>query len=239
MKKESGFGAVPALLVLAVFGIIGGTGWYVWQQKRAAQPAANTAITPAASEPQVEPEEAMKEYRNTDYGFSFSYPASWTISEEFEDIGRGGPEGAVTVTSPNGTILSFRGNFGGKGGSCEPDPADKPHDTKNCSTLEVINVKEIAQPSATYRYPIYLVRSRFTPARANNERSRYALFATSGPNAISKPGITIDAEMDFGLIRHKGYIEVHVTGGDQKTASYFDSVNAKEATKVLETFRIF
>lgn len=51
MKKYNGFTAIEGLLLLVIVGIIGFTGWYVWQQKQIADNTIDTASQISQSTP--------------------------------------------------------------------------------------------------------------------------------------------------------------------------------------------
>jgi hypothetical protein len=234
MRNQKGFSAVEGLLIVIILGLLGFVGWYVHSAQSTTSKTLDNAAASSASPATTT---GLKEYKNNQYGFSFSYPANWTIKEVFEDIGRGGKEGDVSVTSPNQTTVTFRADFGGKGGSCQENPADKPHQTENCNTLEILDIEQIAGKGIG-NYPLNLYKTRFTAGGEN--KSEYGLFVDSGQYAATKKGPIIGAVFNIGLMNNdKGNITSVATGGDRTSPTYFDSVNAKEAISVLKTFRLF
>lgn len=233
MKNQKGFSAVEGLLILIIIGILGFVGWYVWSAKDKTSKSFDEVASSNNSTTGIQ---TLKEYKNTQYGFSFKYPSDWTFEEQFEDAGRGGKEGEVKVTSKNNTVVTFKGDYGGKGGSCEENPADIPHKTKNCNTIEVLDIEQISEKGVG-NYPINLYKTRFTFGEEN--KSEYGLYVESGEYAFTKKGPFIGAYFNIGLTNvEEGIITSTVTGGDMSSADYFESVNGKEAIAILKTFRL-
>lgn len=89
MKNRRGFSAVYILIILIIAGLIGFTGWYVYSSKNLAVStyngvanstnAVNTSVQPSEFKYDVTVPESWKEYKNTQYGFSFKYPASQVV----------------------------------------------------------------------------------------------------------------------------------------------------------------
>jgi hypothetical protein len=89
--KQSGFSAVAGLLIIFIVAIIGGTGWYVWnsnkktndtlsQADKSSNVAAGLSTKKQTSQSirEIQPAEGItgwKEYKDSEYGFSFRYPA--------------------------------------------------------------------------------------------------------------------------------------------------------------------
>lgn len=76
IKNEKGFGVVEVILILVIIGIIGFTGWRVYEANREASqvPIDNSTIVPRekSSVP-----DGWKKYENKDLSFSFAYPEEW------------------------------------------------------------------------------------------------------------------------------------------------------------------
>jgi len=86
MKKLSskGFSAIEALLILVIIGMIGGVGYYVYTQNKAATKD-NTAQDGSTKTSQKNPdkeEDKTSEYKNETLGFSFKYPKNWSKETE-------------------------------------------------------------------------------------------------------------------------------------------------------------
>jgi hypothetical protein len=87
MKSPRGFVWLPALLViLGILVVSGGTYWYVHSQKSTSQVSivqlASTTVQTQSSTPvsQTVSVSGMSEYTDSNFGFSFWYPSSWTVS---------------------------------------------------------------------------------------------------------------------------------------------------------------
>ena len=79
MKDTRGFTLIEGLLILVIVGLLGGTGWYVWNAKKNTDNSLNTTaqteVTTTSTKPEI-PEGYIK-YENKDLGFSFAYPKEW------------------------------------------------------------------------------------------------------------------------------------------------------------------
>lgn len=242
-QTQKGFSAVITVLIIVIIGTVAAVGYKLaradagQEQTRTETNKAEvkTAPTPA---PKATMEVATKEYRNTEFGFSFQYPATWKYTADFRYTGRGANEGEVSVTSPSGAIVTFRANLGGKGGGCgDPNPADVPHRTAICSTREILKITQI-QPAGTKAYPINLYHYKFTPG-GENAQSEYGMFVDSGEYAPTTTGPTIGAIFPFSIMQGtKGNIESHTSGGTRTSSDYFTSPQAKHTEQVLKSFRL-
>ncbi len=83
-NKQDGFGAVEALLILVIVGVISAIGWYLWHTKHgtdksvptASHSSEKTKAQPATISSQKLPA-GWLEYDNTTYGVRFGYPSEW------------------------------------------------------------------------------------------------------------------------------------------------------------------
>jgi hypothetical protein len=81
-KSQTGFSPVHVLLLLILVGIIGFTGWKVYDANKSASntdssapaKANNVAVTPPT---QATIPEGFVEYKNDELGFKFAYPKEW------------------------------------------------------------------------------------------------------------------------------------------------------------------
>jgi len=78
-KSQSGFSSVVIPLILIALGIIGFTGWKVYQTSNTIEPAASSTIPTPDPKPETIPNtpEGFVEYRNEELGFRFAYPKEW------------------------------------------------------------------------------------------------------------------------------------------------------------------
>ena len=246
MKKlnsnQSGVAHIFAIILVAVIAVVGFAGWKVY--KNQAKPAPTTVAvakkvqtpTPAAAE-----KNTLKTYSNSTYGFSFEYPASWTITEDLKDSGRGGKEGDIVATSPLGTKVHFGPNFGGKGGDCV-DPETSTYTTKNCSTQTVYSITKLA--SSTTAGPVYFYHmSLKAPNSQVGGKTVYYVTIENGESRPTKTGTTIGAFIypyDEIMLKNTTYLTVYVDGkddGQNTSAAYFSTNQVKEATPVLRSFK--
>ncbi len=81
-KSQSGFSPVHVVLILVLVGIIGFTGWKVYDAGKPTKMVDSNAVTPDAKKESNRAEEnkipdGFTEYENKDLGFKFIYPQSW------------------------------------------------------------------------------------------------------------------------------------------------------------------
>ncbi len=81
-KSQTGFTPLHALLLLVLLGIIGFTGWKVYDAGKSAETTSSNTVTPAANQAQQQPPvstipEGFVEYKNDALGFKFAYPKEW------------------------------------------------------------------------------------------------------------------------------------------------------------------
>jgi hypothetical protein len=98
-------------------------------------PALNsTAVTPI---PTFNPTATWKTF-TTQSGASFKYPTDWTPKETVtpKDSSGFGPRDGVTLTSPNGLVITYGDHGQGLGGGC--DPADCPYN--HVLKVEPVNI---------------------------------------------------------------------------------------------------
>lgn len=101
-KNQKGFSAVEGLLILIIVGLIGFTGWYVWQAKQNADKTLNAAATTASNTPKTIKNSSQQiKYVDKQNGFSFVYEANNkpTISVIAED--------ALKLKNFGGDYLSY------------------------------------------------------------------------------------------------------------------------------------
>lgn len=236
-KNSLGFTAVEAVIILLVVSLLGLAIWYFVHAKAQTNDGIEQAKNVSKIEVPKTREEELVQYTNAEYGFSFSYPKNWQITEELNNQGRGQKEGVITVTSPKGTNVYFKPNLGGKGGDCWDEAANAR--TKNtCSNLARFSVEQL--PAGTGGQQVYFVTGSLTaPLRDGGE----ARFFVGLETATDTPQTGEELTAAYGGILTSpklGYVDVSVDGEDDYKATseaYFETDQAKEATLVLKSFR--
>lgn len=202
--------------------------------------------TAAVGETEEDPEEAeptMKVYDNPLAGFRFSYPDNWTLTEETFIAEEGG---TVLVTTPSGLKLSISQNIGGKGGACDEDPTDKPHDTANCSTLEILSKEKLATKAKNPETPdIYLFEVKHTAARKDGvvPASSYNLYLSNNTYEIAATEPLIGAWTNEGII-YNGmeeavpYINTRLVEGELTNPDVLNSADFAALKELLKSFEI-
>lgn len=246
--NQYGFSLVEGLLLFVAAGIIAGTGYYVWHSKQTADRNLTISSSSISSKSDpgkpvtAKPASLSQTYTSSDYKFSFNYPSSWKLATDLKDIGRGGPEGDITVTSPTGTIVHFGPNFGGKGGDCFDDQANA-RTTRTCTTRTTIDVTTLPDSGAQ---PVYLVKASDTAPTSDGGRTTYFVYLSSGydkPVLGSNLGVYLGTYDDVSINRPGSfvYLTVSVGGKDDPkdtSADFFSTHEVTEAMPVLESLKI-
>jgi cell division protein FtsI/penicillin-binding protein 2 len=92
MKKQSGFSVVEALLVVAIVGIIGGVGYFVWHSQKQAEKNYAEAEKSSSSGVEVKPskdkiydcnleKQTLPKFAFNKGCFTITFPNSWTIQQ--------------------------------------------------------------------------------------------------------------------------------------------------------------
>ena len=84
-KNQHGFGTIEVFVIVIVAVLLGGVGYYVYKNQNKTNPTGGANKSQSEQQPsnevpdqqaQDEPK-GLKEYKNTELGFTFSYPAAW------------------------------------------------------------------------------------------------------------------------------------------------------------------
>ncbi len=240
---------IESVLTLLIVGLIGGTGYYVWHTKQQTDKTldASQSISSNPKRTQISKVTtygSTQTYTNTRYGFSFQYPNTWKLTTNFGDLGRGGPEGDISVLSPSGTKVHFDPNFGGKGGDCIDNQANDAHTTRTCTTRNILSVDKLASSGSQ---DIYLLKGSDTEPTSDGGKISYFVYLDSGygvPNVGSTLGVFLGPYDDV-IIKHAAgefvYLTVYIEGKDDaqnSSATYLESNEVKEAVPVLQSLHI-
>jgi len=230
-------------VVILIVTILCAGGWFIWQAQHKSQ---KPAVTPTNTN---QNKTTSKEYTNTDYGFSFTYPSTWTLQEDLADIDNRGLEGTITATAPSGTTVHFDLSQGGKGGSCAPKESDRPDYTSNCSTLRILSSEKTK--ASTEQNPIYITKRRVTDSIENGSNSKYFISLTTIDESlkVNTPVIDYDGGVFQWLtLTHDNkiaYLDAYITDKNGTastsygtTADYFDTKAVTEGLPVLESLKI-
>lgn len=255
--REAGFGLVPILAIVASVAILGLVGWRAYvalnpktsasvqsTQSTSAAGAESTGTndtvqpsSPAAAKPTVADECGTVKGICTasQFGFSFTYPDGWKVS-----VGDGNPSyttsDSIIARSPNSTQIAFN-SVGGVGGGCGVGP-------ENCDTDTFLSAKTITTMTddSGHSKTLYYVTARHTPCNSCTDAAPYYIYGiyADGGSAI-KAGDSLTGTTYFNLMNTpKAEISIHVFGDADDlsaSASYLDSVEAKDAEQLLTTIR--
>jgi hypothetical protein len=244
-KNQTGFSHLLPLLIIVVIVIIGLVGWRVIQHNKSLKNPDPTQATNKNADKKQSAQAAatLKDYRNPDYAFSFKYPSDWQLKEDLKDIGRGNPEGNISVTSPSGTIVTFNANLGGKGGDCWDDDANA-RTARTCTTIETLSLAPF--PSGMPTRTLYYYQAKVTPPSRDGGAPYYSIGIVD--NKYGTP--TIGSQLtpfEVNVISlgnggsNEGYVNISVKGKDdsaRQSSSFFDSTEVKEASAVLKSLQL-
>jgi len=106
-KNQSGFSIVEGLLILIIVGIIGGTGWYVWQAKNNTDDNLSSATKTSNSSQSTattSPYSGWKTFTSENEKFTFKYPNDWKITSEAPN---GNLKEEVGLQGPNNFLMTY------------------------------------------------------------------------------------------------------------------------------------
>lgn len=234
-----GFSAMEVAIIVIAMGLVGGSGYYVYQQ------ANNSPKEPEVSQTtnndnEVAEKVTEEEYKSGPYGFSFKYPSNWELSQDMKNTDRG-MEGTITVTSPAKTKVTFTADKGGRGGDCVDESADNERTTRTCHTLEILTLEELQTVANASRQVVYYNERKVTPPTSANKETYYDIGVfdnTSSVPVADQPYLSsTDASM---FAAPNGSVSVSVSGPEddkKKSADYFSTQQVKEAKAILQSVR--
>lgn len=239
IRSQRGFGHIEVLLVLILLSIISFAGYYVYSQSKDSRD--DVSVTAGKKIPQKDDSASIvldKSYINTQWGFSFKYPSTWKLSEDLEDFD-GMEFGTISVTSTEGVKTSFNLSTG-KGGDCLDDSSDRPHNTENCTTLEILDNEPVSIVGAK---ETYLYRYKSTLSRDENGRvpaSEYGVYMSSdfAPDEYKEPIIGAVFGMgDIVSAKDGTSVGTSIHGSGDTSADFFNQTDVKTAEKILKSFK--
>jgi len=134
MKKlnQGGFSAIETVLIIVMLGIIGGTGWYVWHSKQAANTALTNASNAQTAVPQGKPQTLPSKDNMLLLASSqlkVTYPAaSWNVAENnstTDQVCGKEDQAALSFKQNNNFNIRFLlGHCDKDGGSCFGQPSE-------------------------------------------------------------------------------------------------------------------
>ncbi len=244
-KIQKGFSIAEVMVLIVVLGILSFAGWVVWNRSR--QDDSSSYSFSSTEEQNASSSEQQTttyvDYSNQDLNLSLNYPSSWTLGESISNTRGLGSEGAITLTSPNGLILHINPNYGGRGGSCDGDPTDTPHDTKNCGTLEILSkektglISDMAQDKDVYLYEV-----KYTAGRQDGPTpdSIYSVFLSNNSYLTDAQDPLIGAWFAQGLVSNvnQANIDTFITPSDKLTnESVLQSSEMQQIKGILRSLK--
>jgi len=110
-NHQHGFGIVEVIILLVILGLVGLSGWFVWQKQHPDNPvksASHSTVsnTPPAKDNSYKVPEGYISYENKELGFKFAYPAAWGNAENDNDTTASGEKKTFGVSIKNGDELT-------------------------------------------------------------------------------------------------------------------------------------
>lgn len=250
MKKlnQKGFSVVEVIMVIVIVGLIGAVGWLVYdrQQDKSETQEQKTSIT---TESKSEPAEEMKiAYFEKSFPaqLSFSYPASWKLTEE-----SGGPltkpgqtVGHVfTVTSPSKkySVVFHANTNGGLGGYCTPSEegklislsASKLQNFTNASFVQAIY--PVSHGISGYDFDTELMETDGI-AGVEEGDSRCELYLDGVIDLTAKENFTLSqAYIDIKGLTNDGSEDFEFPASVEEIKQAFETAEYKQAVEILKS----
>lgn len=161
MKKQQGFSVIHIIMFIVLAGIIGFTGWYVWDTNKKASDTLESADQQsfkkaekssndknAAKKTAEDPTKDWKSYTSTAGKYSLKYPPAWVVAENPEQCTDGtflvGPtkDTSGRCASDNGGMVSFSALNGDSSSEAALKAANYPDVTSESVTFADVTGKK-------------------------------------------------------------------------------------------------
>lgn len=104
-RSQQGFSVIELFVVLAIIGVVGFVGWRVWHVKKDAKPTTAAVVQRHTTAPTDE-YAGWKTYTSKAEGFSFRYPADWSVSNILNPHDTSTKE-AILLSAPHNFVLRY------------------------------------------------------------------------------------------------------------------------------------
>lgn len=155
-SNQKGFGAVEALLILVIVGLIGFTGWFVINSQKETSKTIDQTNKSALVNNQKPAPKTTREYCAPLEKLCFNQPKDWTVSYKTDSVDAdfGPPIENAVLSDPAGkNTLKFTSGIMGVGGVCLPE------DSSPQTIVEVKKTGLIAKNSDGNDQPLYAVKA--------------------------------------------------------------------------------
>lgn len=116
MLKSNGFTAIEAVLVIIVVAALGFAGWTWWNVQQTQDEATNTSDSAQQEEEQEEDTEIPEDwhqYQNSELGYTFWYPANWSVDDNLNENKSGNEARYIGVVLRSGEYTEENQGMGG------------------------------------------------------------------------------------------------------------------------------
>jgi hypothetical protein len=256
-KHSSGFAVPEAILILVIIILIGTVGWMVYKNhNKNSSAVTNSSISPTKNATPITVK-LDKTYTDEVGSFSVNYPSTWAILTKIDNSDPQYRTSATTLTSPSGTVLNLKADWGGRGGACIPNAQDVAFKAgNNCQSYEYLSSKVLPIKNVYYAASSTSstgnITTTYKPADIVLVTIHYAdpsgtssyllgLDESTQPNPIilntPKMGMFI-SEISFTVYGANGqshpYIYAYASGS---TASFLTSADASTIRAILNTMK--
>lgn len=252
LLSSKGFSALEVALVVIVMGIIGGTGYFVYDSQKEANQLLDSADASAQVEAEVKSIKLTEQYDDPVGNFSLMYPKSWKLDASVDKTDKEYPSSDAKITSPKGSVLVLGSDYGGKGGMCEPEEDDVPFAAGNtCASLEYLSVEQLPIDNVFYaasagnkvsykKANVALVTSHYA---APDGKAEYQIGVTNNnpeyPIAVNVPEMGLVGISSLSVYdssgKSKPYIYAKAVGSNE---AFLKSDDAKVIMSILRTLKI-
>lgn len=220
---------------------LGAGGYFGYQHEHRGKTYQKAKATTTNTTQNVPNPVSLKAYTNNEYGFSFKYPADWTLAINMGEGDSGHLVGSISVKALSGLTIFFNPSQGGKGGSCVADANDTPFNTANCSTTQILSAQQIDTSSINGK-PLYFYEAKFSSGGAE-AKIRYIAFIDNAadPNTDLQP--FMGANLGLGIVYtnqpdRNGQVVVFTKADADISADFLQSPDMQAAEDILRSFKI-
>ncbi len=250
-QDKAGFSVVEALIIIIVIGVLGFMGWTVYHARNNTHTTVTSSTTPSADTTPL-----TQEYVDTNGNFSIKYPKSWKLAVGDTIRTPGSEKSNATLTSPTGTILTLKTDWGGKGGYCPPAGTDKPFQAGNaCASEEILSSEPLSSVTNVY-YPVQDNTSTASPYKQSTivlTTTHYADPSGASTYIIglknSDPPYQVQVNTsNMGLVAPENYITVYDASGKffpyvyayatSPSPSFLNSTDTATVKSILKTLAL-
>ncbi len=184
------------------------------------------------------PQVPNKTFKSQNLGLEFVYPNEWNVSQGFSEQYGLGQTPSLSVKSPSGVAISIEPSYTSVQAGCQHNIFDKPHNTLDCTTIEVLSRQKINLKSP--EGDVYIIRALYTPARAKGSSaptpSKYVVMISSDQKLVNSQTALAGNWLDKGIVMlDDKYLTVSIDGVSGYDKNFYQNPDIKQAEQILST----